>query len=111
MATIRQTPELPEGTERDLRQCLRQLELLKTVWLDVLPNDIYCRAVGQYFLKILNKIERNFFFISTIFKSENLRKVELIACEFFESEHLRMTMKSKSLSLFSFDIRFCPDLL
>ena len=43
---MRQTPELPLGTEREVRQCLRQLELLKTVWLDVLPSNIYCRAIG-----------------------------------------------------------------
>ncbi|XP_067210231.1 centromere/kinetochore protein zw10 homolog isoform X2 [Linepithema humile] len=41
-----QTPELHPSTERALRQCIRQLELLKTVWLDVLPINIYCKAVG-----------------------------------------------------------------
>lgn len=41
-----QTSELHPNTERAMRQCNRQLELLKTVWLDVLPENIYCRAVG-----------------------------------------------------------------
>ncbi|EFN64147.1 Centromere/kinetochore protein zw10-like protein [Camponotus floridanus] len=41
-----QTSELHPSTERALRQCIRQLELLKTVWLDVLPVNIYCKAVG-----------------------------------------------------------------
>ncbi|XP_025159400.1 centromere/kinetochore protein zw10 homolog isoform X2 [Harpegnathos saltator] len=41
-----QTPELHPSTERALRQCIRQLELLKTVWLDVLPVNVYCKAVG-----------------------------------------------------------------
>ncbi|XP_050455469.1 centromere/kinetochore protein zw10 homolog isoform X3 [Cataglyphis hispanica] len=41
-----QTSELHPSTERALRQCIRQLELLKTVWLEVLPVNIYCKAVG-----------------------------------------------------------------
>ncbi|KYQ54748.1 Centromere/kinetochore protein zw10 like protein [Trachymyrmex zeteki] len=43
---LSQAPQLEPSTERALRQCIRQLELLKTVWLDVLPINIYCRAVG-----------------------------------------------------------------
>nr|XP_011698225.1 PREDICTED: centromere/kinetochore protein zw10 homolog [Wasmannia auropunctata]XP_011698226.1 PREDICTED: centromere/kinetochore protein zw10 homolog [Wasmannia auropunctata] len=43
---LSQTPQLDPNTERALRQCIRQLELLKTVWLDVLPINIYCKAVG-----------------------------------------------------------------
>ncbi|KAK2577429.1 hypothetical protein KPH14_003536 [Odynerus spinipes] len=46
LAALGQVSELPSSTERALRQCIRQLELLKTVWLDVLPINIYCRAVG-----------------------------------------------------------------
>ncbi|KAI4497966.1 hypothetical protein M0802_006790 [Mischocyttarus mexicanus] len=46
LAVLGQVSELPSSTERALRQCIRQLELLKTVWLDVLPINIYCRAVG-----------------------------------------------------------------
>ncbi|XP_047364969.1 centromere/kinetochore protein zw10 homolog [Vespa velutina] len=46
LAALGQVSELPSSTERALRQCIRQLELLKTVWLDVLPVNIYCRAVG-----------------------------------------------------------------
>lgn len=41
-----QTSELHPSTERALRQCIRQLELLKTVWIEVLPINIYCKAVG-----------------------------------------------------------------
>ncbi|XP_032666419.1 centromere/kinetochore protein zw10 homolog [Odontomachus brunneus] len=44
--SLGQTPELHPSTERALRQCIRQLELLKTVWLDVLPINVYCKAVG-----------------------------------------------------------------
>lgn len=43
---LSQTPQLDPNTERALRQCIRQLELLKTVWLDVLPINIYCKTVG-----------------------------------------------------------------
>ncbi|XP_024889791.1 centromere/kinetochore protein zw10 homolog [Temnothorax curvispinosus] len=43
---LSQAPQLDPSTERALRQCIRQLELLKTVWLDVLPINIYCKAVG-----------------------------------------------------------------
>ena len=39
-------PELPPSTERALRQCIRQLELLKTVWIEILPIKVYCRALG-----------------------------------------------------------------
>lgn len=46
MSALGQTSDLHPSTERAMRQCIRQLELLKTVWLDVLPVNIYCRAVG-----------------------------------------------------------------
>lgn len=41
-----QSSELPQSTERALRQCIRQLELLKKVWSDVLPENVYCKALG-----------------------------------------------------------------
>ncbi|KAK9303924.1 hypothetical protein QLX08_004517 [Tetragonisca angustula] len=46
LSALGQTSELHPNTERAMRQCIRQLELLKTVWIDVLPMNIYCRAVG-----------------------------------------------------------------
>ncbi|KOX68210.1 Centromere/kinetochore protein zw10 like protein [Melipona quadrifasciata] len=46
LSALGQTSELHPNTERAMRQCIRQLELLKTVWMDVLPMNIYCRAVG-----------------------------------------------------------------
>ncbi|CAK9795229.1 Centromere/kinetochore protein zw10 homolog [Anthophora quadrimaculata] len=46
LSALGQTSELHPSTERAMRQCIRQLELLKTVWVDVLPVNIYCRAVG-----------------------------------------------------------------
>ncbi|KAL0113921.1 hypothetical protein PUN28_011331 [Cardiocondyla obscurior] len=45
-SVLSQASQLDSSTERALRQCIRQLELLKTVWLDVLPVNIYCKAVG-----------------------------------------------------------------
>ncbi|XP_012276555.1 centromere/kinetochore protein zw10 homolog [Orussus abietinus] len=46
LSTLGQVSKLLANTERALRQCIRQLELLRTVWLEVLPTNIYCRAVG-----------------------------------------------------------------
>ncbi|KOC70027.1 Centromere/kinetochore protein zw10 like protein [Habropoda laboriosa] len=46
LSALGQISELHPSTERAIRQCIRQLELLKTVWVDVLPVNIYCRAVG-----------------------------------------------------------------
>lgn len=46
LSALGQTSGLHPSTERAMRQCIRQLELLKTVWLDVLPVNIYCRSVG-----------------------------------------------------------------
>ncbi|XP_046388776.1 centromere/kinetochore protein zw10 homolog [Ischnura elegans] len=41
-------PELPNSTEKGMRQCLRQLEHLKTVWLNVLPYNVYCKSIGSH---------------------------------------------------------------
>lgn len=46
LSIIGETPQLPADTERVLRQCIRQLELLKTVWIEVLPVNVYNRAMG-----------------------------------------------------------------
>nr|CAD7596756.1 unnamed protein product [Timema genevievae] len=32
--------------EKCIRQCLRQLELLQTVWKQVLPSTVYCKSLG-----------------------------------------------------------------
>lgn len=39
--------ELPPSIEKAIRQCLRQQELLKTVWQKVLSYDIYNKAIGS----------------------------------------------------------------
>ncbi|XP_015119152.1 centromere/kinetochore protein zw10 homolog [Diachasma alloeum] len=46
LSQLGQSSKLPPGTERALRQCVRQLELLKTVWSEVLPVNTYCKALG-----------------------------------------------------------------
>lgn len=46
LATLGENPELSPDTERTIRQCLRQLELLQTVWENVLPKDVYSKCVG-----------------------------------------------------------------
>lgn len=38
----------PKMAEKVVRQCLRQAMLLKTVWMDVLPQDIYCIVIGRF---------------------------------------------------------------
>lgn len=46
LSSIGQMPELPDSTDNDLRQCVRQLEFLGNVWKDILPLKVYCRALG-----------------------------------------------------------------
>ncbi|XP_071454519.1 centromere/kinetochore protein zw10 homolog [Hetaerina americana] len=46
--SIGASPELPNSTEKGMRQCLRQLELLKTVWMSVLPYNVYCKSIGSH---------------------------------------------------------------
>lgn len=48
LATLGENSELSPDTERTLRQCLRQLELLQTVWQFVLPGDVYSKSIGVY---------------------------------------------------------------
>lgn len=35
------------NTEKSIRQCLRQLELLQTVWKKVLPVNVYDASLGE----------------------------------------------------------------
>ncbi|XP_066594107.1 centromere/kinetochore protein zw10 homolog [Prorops nasuta] len=56
LTALGQSPELDRNTERALRQCIRQLELLKTVWMDVLPMNVYCRAVGRISNSMINDL-------------------------------------------------------
>lgn len=46
---MKQSPKLSQDTKRDLDQCLRQLDHLKIVWIEILPENIYCRAIGELF--------------------------------------------------------------
>lgn len=50
------------GVERALRQCIRQLELLKTVWFNVLPINVYHKTLGC----ILNSMIEDIIFKVTI---------------------------------------------
>uniref|UniRef100_A0A1B6K948 Centromere/kinetochore protein zw10 homolog n=1 Tax=Graphocephala atropunctata TaxID=36148 RepID=A0A1B6K948_9HEMI len=47
LVTLSDSPKFPEGIEKALRQCLRQLALLQTVWQQVLPVNNYCKALGM----------------------------------------------------------------
>lgn len=44
--TLQGAEELPSSIEKAIRQCLRQQELLKTVWQKVLSYYIYNKAIG-----------------------------------------------------------------
>jgi centromere/kinetochore protein ZW10 len=46
LATLGEDPNITPGIEKAVRQCLRQLELLQTVWKDVLPATVYCKVLG-----------------------------------------------------------------
>ncbi|XP_021924811.1 centromere/kinetochore protein zw10 homolog isoform X4 [Zootermopsis nevadensis] len=46
LATLGEDPNITPSIERAVQQCLRQLELLQTVWKDVLPAIVYCKTVG-----------------------------------------------------------------
>lgn len=47
LVTLSDSPKFPEGIEKAIRQCLRQLALLQTVWQHILPVNIYCKAIGK----------------------------------------------------------------
>jgi len=47
LATLGEDPNITPGIEKAVRQCLRQLELLQTVWKDVLPATVYCKVLGE----------------------------------------------------------------
>jgi hypothetical protein len=51
LATLGEDPNITPGIEKAVRQCLRQLELLQTVWKNVLPATVYCRAIGEIILQ------------------------------------------------------------
>ncbi|XP_075216014.1 zeste-white 10 kinetochore protein [Lycorma delicatula] len=46
LVTLIENPEFPQGIEKGIRQCTRQLILLQKVWQPVLPSDAYCTSVG-----------------------------------------------------------------
>ncbi|PNF35888.1 hypothetical protein B7P43_G08563 [Cryptotermes secundus] len=46
LATLGEDPKITPSIEKAVRQCLRQMELLQTVWENVLPANVYCKAVG-----------------------------------------------------------------
>ncbi|OAD61567.1 Centromere/kinetochore protein zw10 like protein [Eufriesea mexicana] len=48
LSALSRTSELHPSTERAVRQCIRQLELLKTVLLDVLPDDVATELVTLF---------------------------------------------------------------
>jgi len=47
LATLGEGPNITPSIEKAVRQCLRQLELLQSVWKYVLPATVYCKALGE----------------------------------------------------------------
>lgn len=39
--------EFPPSIEKSLSQCLRQLNLLQSVWQNILPMNVYCKTIGK----------------------------------------------------------------
>ncbi|PSN39911.1 hypothetical protein C0J52_07953 [Blattella germanica] len=46
LATLGEDPTITPSIEKAVRQCLRQLELLHTVWKNVLPYTVYKKSIG-----------------------------------------------------------------
>lgn len=46
LATLNEEPKLNPNSEKNVRQCIRQLQILQTVWHDVLPANVYHRVMG-----------------------------------------------------------------
>lgn len=42
--------------EKSIRQCLCQLQLLKKVWSDILPSEVYFKAIGTLLNTVLEEI-------------------------------------------------------
>lgn len=58
LTTLHLKDEFPQTAEKSIRQCLRQQELLKTVWHKVLPQAAYNETIGRildHFCKSLMK--------------------------------------------------------
>lgn len=47
LTKLGQTDNLDPDCEKYIRQCLRQLELLKTVWQKVLSYEMYNKTIGE----------------------------------------------------------------
>ncbi|XP_011500160.1 PREDICTED: centromere/kinetochore protein zw10 homolog [Ceratosolen solmsi marchali] len=59
LSLIGQISELSATTERAFRQCIRQLELLKTVWIEILPMKVYCRVLGCIINDMIDDLSTN----------------------------------------------------
>ncbi|KAK6641429.1 hypothetical protein RUM44_013140 [Polyplax serrata] len=45
-ATLNENPKLDPNSEKSIRQCIRQMQMLQNTWKDVLPLNVYIRAIG-----------------------------------------------------------------
>lgn len=61
---IKSLEKVDANTDKSIRQCLRQNELLKTVWQKVLPYDVYNKTIGlilnalcKYIINVVVSVE------------------------------------------------------
>ncbi|XP_065207080.1 centromere/kinetochore protein zw10 homolog [Planococcus citri] len=48
--------EFPSSIEKSLSQCLRQLNLLQSVWQNILPVNVYCKTIGMLCNCVIEKL-------------------------------------------------------
>lgn len=56
LTALSEYEQLPESTEKSIKGCLRQLYLLKTVWENVLPINIYTQVIGGLCTVVIDEI-------------------------------------------------------
>lgn len=54
--TVMIDEDLVNKAEKSIRQCLCQLQFLQKVWSNVLPSDVYFKAIGTLFNTCLEEI-------------------------------------------------------
>lgn len=61
LTQLGESDHLPSKTEKCVRQCLRQLEVLQHVCQPVLPEEVYNKAIGKIDLIVKPGLKINFF--------------------------------------------------
>lgn len=58
--------ELGPEPHKAVRQCIRQLDLLKSVWQTVLPEHVYKHSIGSLLVTFCGEIIRKIFSLEDI---------------------------------------------